>query len=82
LSTEFVESDQGKAMLKRMPQRRLGIPGELSGALLLLASDASTYMTGSVVVVDGGLSLALVYAAEYRVFVAVCTVRHPAHFIR
>src|SRR3984957_13463190 len=60
LSTAFVESDQGKAMLKRMPQRRLGDPGELSGALLLLASGASTYMTGSVVTVDGGLSFPVV----------------------
>jgi NAD(P)-dependent dehydrogenase (short-subunit alcohol dehydrogenase family) len=60
LNTEFVESDQGKSVLKRMPQRRLGNLGELSGALLLLASDASSYMTGSVVTVDGGLSLALV----------------------
>ena len=60
LNTEFVESDQGKSMLKRMPQRRLGDLAELSGALLLLASDASSYMTGSVVTVDGGLSLALV----------------------
>jgi len=60
LNTAFVESDQGKAMVKRMPQRRLGDPGELSGALLLLASDASTYMTGSVVTVDGGLSLPVI----------------------
>jgi len=60
LNTSFVESDQGKAMVKRMPQRRLGYPEELSGPLLLLASDASTYMTGSVVTVDGGLSLPVV----------------------
>jgi NAD(P)-dependent dehydrogenase (short-subunit alcohol dehydrogenase family) len=60
LSTGFVDSGQGKAMLKRMPQRRLGDPGELSGALLLLASGASTYMTGSVIVVDGGLSVPVV----------------------
>ena len=41
-------------MQKRIPMRRVGDPNELAGALLLLASDASSYMTGSVVTVDGG----------------------------
>jgi len=48
------ETDGGKAMLKRIPQRRTGELSELDGPLLLLASDASTYMTGSVIVADGG----------------------------
>lgn len=41
-------------MLQRIPQRRLGRLQDLDGPLLLLASDASAYMTGSVVTVDGG----------------------------
>jgi NAD(P)-dependent dehydrogenase (short-subunit alcohol dehydrogenase family) len=37
-----------------VPQRRLGQPQDLDGPLLLLASDASAFMTGSVIDVDGG----------------------------
>jgi NAD(P)-dependent dehydrogenase (short-subunit alcohol dehydrogenase family) len=47
------ETEGGKAMIKRVPQRRLGDAHELDGPLLL-ASDASSYMTGSVIVADGG----------------------------
>lgn len=54
LNESFWETDAGKAMIKRIPQRRLGQLSELDGPLLLLASEASSYMTGSVIAVDGG----------------------------
>ncbi len=54
LNREFFASEAGQAMIKRIPQRRLGQASDLDGALLLLASDASLYMTGSSIVVDGG----------------------------
>lgn len=54
LNRDFFASDLGKALIARIPQRRLGRIEDLDGALLLLASDASAYMTGSSIVVDGG----------------------------
>ena len=54
LNSDFFASDAGGALVKRIPQRRLGRPRDLDGALLLLASDAGAYMTGSVIAVDGG----------------------------
>lgn len=54
LNAEFWQTEAGQAMIRRIPQRRLGRAEELDGPLLLLASDHSTYMTGSVTEVDGG----------------------------
>jgi NAD(P)-dependent dehydrogenase (short-subunit alcohol dehydrogenase family) len=54
LNRDFFATEPGLALIKRIPQRRLGQSSELVGPLLLLASDASTYMTGTVVIVDGG----------------------------
>jgi NAD(P)-dependent dehydrogenase (short-subunit alcohol dehydrogenase family) len=54
LNSDFWLSDAGKAMIRRIPQRRLGSLQDLDGPLLLLASDLSAYMTGSVIEVDGG----------------------------
>ncbi|WP_024506035.1 SDR family NAD(P)-dependent oxidoreductase [Bradyrhizobium sp. ARR65] len=47
----------GERLIKRIPQRRVGAESDLDGAILLLASKASRYMTGSVVTVDGGFLL-------------------------
>ena len=54
LNDAFFESEPGKALIKRVPQRRLGRLSELDGPLLLLVSSAGSFMTGSVVAVDGG----------------------------
>ena len=43
-----------KAMLTRVPLRRVGNPEEVSNLVLFLVSDASSYITGSTVVIDGG----------------------------
>jgi NAD(P)-dependent dehydrogenase (short-subunit alcohol dehydrogenase family) len=57
INREFLTTEPGQRMLKKIPQRRFGEPEDLDGALLLLASDASRYMTGSIIVVDGGFML-------------------------
>jgi NAD(P)-dependent dehydrogenase (short-subunit alcohol dehydrogenase family) len=54
LNDDFFQEAAGQALIKRIPQRRLGELRELEGPLLLLASEAGSYMTGSVIVADGG----------------------------
>jgi len=54
VSKALLDSDVAEEFVRRIPQRRLGEFSDLDGPLLLLASDASRYMTGSIVVVDGG----------------------------
>jgi NAD(P)-dependent dehydrogenase (short-subunit alcohol dehydrogenase family) len=54
VSRLLLESDLADDLVKRIPMRRTGEFPDLDGPLLLLVSDASRYMTGSVVVVDGG----------------------------
>jgi len=54
INDAYLESDAGESMRKRIAMRRFGEYQELDGALLLLASDAGSYMTGSSIAVDGG----------------------------
>jgi NAD(P)-dependent dehydrogenase (short-subunit alcohol dehydrogenase family) len=54
LNRDFFATEEGTRLIKRIPQRRLGRAPDLDGPLLLLASDASRFMTGSVITVDGG----------------------------
>jgi len=58
LNREHLRSPGGAKMVERVALGRFGQAADLDGALLLLASDAGRYMTGSVLVVDGGHTLA------------------------
>lgn len=54
INGEFLAGPAGQKLLSRVPLQRAGDLRELDGPLLLLASDAGSFMTGSVLVVDGG----------------------------
>jgi NAD(P)-dependent dehydrogenase (short-subunit alcohol dehydrogenase family) len=60
MASDFLETEVAQKMIKRIPQRRLGGLEDLSGAILLLASGASAYMTGTTITVDGGHSMAVI----------------------
>lgn len=57
INDAFLDSDMGDVMKRKNPMRRFGGEGDLDGALLLLASKAGAYMTGSLITVDGGHTL-------------------------
>jgi NAD(P)-dependent dehydrogenase (short-subunit alcohol dehydrogenase family) len=54
LTDQMWDTPYGAELIKRIPMRRLGRPEELDGALLLLATEAGSWMTGAAIAVDGG----------------------------
>jgi NAD(P)-dependent dehydrogenase (short-subunit alcohol dehydrogenase family) len=59
LNDSFLETPAGAKLIAKVPMRRLGEPGELEGPILLLASDAGSFMTGTTLFVDGGALLSI-----------------------
>ena len=55
LNRELLKGPRGQEFLMRTPMRRFGSIDELAGAAVYLASDASAFVTGQLLVVDGGL---------------------------
>ena len=54
INDDFFATKEGQDYINNIPMRRLGLESDLDGILLLLASDASSFMTGSIIPVDGG----------------------------
>ena len=59
INRDFFASEQGQKLIARFPRRRVGRPEDLDGILLLLASGASRFMTGSTIVIDDGQSFGI-----------------------
>jgi len=59
MNDKYLSGEAGAAIKREIPMRRFGNPGDLDGALLLLASDAGAYITGATIVVDGGQVVAI-----------------------
>lgn len=54
MNDDYLCSEAGTAIKREIPMGRFGNPGDLDGTLLLLVSDAGSYITGATIVVDGG----------------------------
>ena len=54
INDKYLMGEAGAALKRDIPMGRFGNDGDLDGALLLLASDAGRYITGTTIVVDGG----------------------------
>ena len=50
-------TERGNAIIRQTPFKRFGNPDELTGALIWLLSDASKFVTGSIITVDGGFTI-------------------------
>ena len=54
INDDFFATEEGQSYIKNIPMNRLGLESDLDGILLLLSSEASSFMTGSIIPVDGG----------------------------
>ena len=59
MNKDWLVTEGGERLRKKLPIRRFGVPQDLAGALLYFCSDASRYTTGTVLPVDGGFTAAL-----------------------
>jgi len=63
---DYIDSDAGDNFVQQIPMKRPGEYEELNGALLLLTSEASSYMTGSIIEVDGSFAIDLFLREDFE----------------
>ncbi len=54
LTADMIETEEGKKHTARIPAGRWGLPEDMAGAIVFLASSASDYVSGAIIPVDGG----------------------------
>jgi len=54
MNSQYFYSDNGLAFIENTPAKRLGELHELDGLILLLSSDASSFISGTAIPIDGG----------------------------
>ena len=59
LNREFLQSEEGTRLAKKVPMRRFAAIDELSAALIFLLDPRNSYMTGETLTIDGGMAAAL-----------------------
>lgn len=56
INAEHFGTEQGQKLINMLPRKRLGVPEDLDGLLLLLASDKSQFINGAIITADDGMS--------------------------
>ena len=59
LNREFLQSEEGARLVKKVPMRRFAAIEELSAALIFLLDPQNSYMTGETLTIDGGMAAGL-----------------------
>jgi 3-oxoacyl-[acyl-carrier protein] reductase len=54
--TRGLDQRQREQIVRRTPLGRLGVPDDIVGPVLFLFSDAASFITGQIIVVDGGIT--------------------------
>ncbi|NMM28475.1 MAG: SDR family oxidoreductase [Glaciimonas sp.] len=56
INAEYFASEEGRKLINMLPRRRVGLPEDLDGLLLLLAGDESRFINGTIITADDGMS--------------------------